>query len=448
VTATKRGKPTILCIDDEEVVRTSLKEQLKREFGGEYRVETAESGEAALELLGELEDPAASVPLVIADQIMPGIKGDEVLIEIHRRLPRTLKVLLTGHASVESVGNAVNQANLYRYIAKPWARDDLNLTVREALRRYFNERLLDEQNAELRALNDALAKRAQAFFRFVPRDFLRLLGSQDHYEEVQLGASVDLEVAVMFADIRGFTTLAEAMSPNELIGFVNRYIGVIEPAISRNDGFIDHIAGDGIMSLFDRGPDRAIQAAIEMRARLEELNADRRAAGHLPVTIGIGINYGRLTLGTIGSPTRLKCGVVGDRVNLAARVEALTSVYGSCVLVTDATMAAVSDRAAYHARHVDRVVVKGRSTPVTLLQILDAEPPAVREARLRTLEVYEQACTAWYEGRLDEAASLFASVLAQDPSDPDAARFFARCEKLQREGVPPGWNGVTLLTQK
>jgi tetratricopeptide repeat protein len=140
--------------------------------------------------------------------------------------------------------------------------------------------------------------------------------------------------------------------------------------------------------------------------------------------------------------------VVGDRVNLAARVESLTSVYGSCVLVTDETLAAVPDPAAYHARHVDRVVVKGRSTPVTLLQILDAEPPAVREARLRTLGVYEQACAAWYEGRLDAAASLFAQVLEQDPGDPDAARFLARCEKLQREGVPPGWNGVTLLTQK
>jgi PAS domain S-box-containing protein len=141
------------------MVLVSLRDQLVRHLERQYDIELAESGEEALEIFEELAAEGIEIPLIISDQLMPGIKGDELLIAIHAQYPKTLKILLTGQASAESVGNAVNAANLYRYIAKPWDGGDLMLTVTEALRRYKQDKQLAEQNAELQQLNASLEQK-------------------------------------------------------------------------------------------------------------------------------------------------------------------------------------------------------------------------------------------------------------------------------------------------
>lgn len=153
------SKFAILCIDDELVVLDSLKEQLKRHFGKKYYIEVAGDGLEALEIFEELTAEGIEVSLAISDAHMPDMKGDEILIKIHEFSPNTLKILLTGRASADVVGNAVNQANLYRYIAKPWDETDLILTVTEALRRYEQERELAQKNEALRQLNASLEQK-------------------------------------------------------------------------------------------------------------------------------------------------------------------------------------------------------------------------------------------------------------------------------------------------
>jgi len=145
------NKPVIICVDDEKVVLTSLKEQLKRAFGKDYSVETAENGEDALDLYEELTEDEVEVPVIISDYIMPGMKGDELLQRIHNLAPKMLKILLTGQANTEGVTNAVNYANLYRYMAKPWEQEDIVLTVSEAIRSWLQEKQIREQNEQLRA---------------------------------------------------------------------------------------------------------------------------------------------------------------------------------------------------------------------------------------------------------------------------------------------------------
>ena len=147
------GKPTILCIDDEMLVLTSLRDALSQMFGTDYRIEIAASGEEALEVITELVQSHTEIPLIISDQMMPGVKGDELLAKIHQIYPRTLKVMLTGQASAEAVGNAVNQADLFRYIAKPWSDTLLIGVVQEALTQYFQDKQLDEINTVLEQVN-------------------------------------------------------------------------------------------------------------------------------------------------------------------------------------------------------------------------------------------------------------------------------------------------------
>lgn len=149
-------KGAILCIDDEPIVLESLKEQLKRRFGNSYYIEVAESGEEALLLIEELEQDGIEITLIISDQIMPRMQGDELLINIHKQYPKTVKILLTGQASAEAVGNVVNKANLYRYVAKPWDEADLCLTVTEALRSYTQDKQLTKQNEALQKINEQL----------------------------------------------------------------------------------------------------------------------------------------------------------------------------------------------------------------------------------------------------------------------------------------------------
>jgi two-component system, sensor histidine kinase and response regulator len=155
------AEKVILCIDDESIVLDSLKEQIQQGFKGDYIVETAESGDEAMEILNDLDDEGKIIQIVIADFIMPGMKGDALLSKIHSRKPAAKTILLTGQASIEGVSNAVNNANLYRFISKPWEKDDLVLTLREAVKSYEQEETIFRQNEELLELNASLEKKVE-----------------------------------------------------------------------------------------------------------------------------------------------------------------------------------------------------------------------------------------------------------------------------------------------
>ncbi|NJL82929.1 MAG: response regulator [Chloroflexaceae bacterium] len=154
-------RPVIICVDDETTVLKSLKAELKAVFKGDYLIEIAQDGNDALELITELLRDGYEIPLIVSDYIMPDMKGDELLRRVHQLLPQTLKVMLTGQATIEAVADAIQYANLYRYIAKPWQNEDLQLTVTEAVRRYRQERQLAEQHAELLEVNHKLAALTQ-----------------------------------------------------------------------------------------------------------------------------------------------------------------------------------------------------------------------------------------------------------------------------------------------
>jgi class 3 adenylate cyclase/PAS domain-containing protein len=188
-------KQVIICVDDETTVLRSLKSELKEAFGNNYLIEIAEGGEEALELLTELLEDGCEIPLIISDYIMPDMKGDELLRRVHLISPKTLKVMLTGQATIEAVGNAIKYAKLYRYIAKPWQSEDLKLTVTEAIYSYFQDKKLAEKNVELQRVNQELEQlnREQG-----------VLIAQLHEKESRLTQFLDaMPVGVGVLDARG-----------------------------------------------------------------------------------------------------------------------------------------------------------------------------------------------------------------------------------------------------
>ena len=287
---------------------------------------------------------------------------------------------------------------------------------------------------------DSLERTYKASRRFVPFEFLEALGKKT-IVDVNRGDHAQLETTVMFVDLRGFTTLCEGMSPGETYAFINEYLSRIEPSISEHGGFIQHFLGDGILALFCRGSssDDATLASLDLLAAVERFNEAREAVGQPPIAVGIGMNSGSLMLGTIGGHERLDANVIGDAVNLAARVEGQTKNLGP-VLMTETTYAGLVDPSRYAVREVDRVIVKGRSAAVSLFELTRTPRP--------TAGLFAEGLAAWRAGDLPTARLRFEGCVDEDRGDLAAALHVQRCRDLEARGLPADWDGVVRLDAK
>ena len=286
-----------------------------------------------------------------------------------------------------------------------------------------------------------------AHAQFVPHQFLQSLG-RANITDVRIGDSVQKEMTILFSDIRGFTPLIEGLTPEKSIEFINQFLGHMEPALLEHGGFIDSYIGDSVMALFDTGVNNAVRAARDMLVALRRLNARRQRAGERAIQIGIGLNTGTVMLGTIGGKNRLKCGVIGDPVNLAARVESLTKQYHAGLLITEATHDRVTDAAFSCARVVDVVQVVGRQQPVRLYEVFDEDPPPLREAKLEVGTDWAEGLQAYYAREFDDAAHRFDTCRAGLPDDTVVAEFLTRARVAAAEGVPEDWTGIVTLRRK
>ena len=269
----------------------------------------------------------------------------------------------------------------------------------------------------------------QAYERFVPRQFLHFL-EKDSIVNVELGDQVQLEMSVLFSDIRDFTTISESLTPQENFRFINSYLSRMEPAIIENNGFIDKYIGDAIMALFGGEADNAVKAAISMLHRLTEYNQHRANCNYIAIRNGIGINTGLLMLGTVGGKSRMDSTVISDAVNLASRVESLTKNYGLSLLITEDTYTRLKHRESYHIRKIDRVQVKGKSQLVTVYEVFDADMPEVKEGKFATLATFSEALFLYNEQQFYAAAQLFDECWRQNPGDRVAQIYFERCQKM------------------
>ncbi|MEQ1909711.1 MAG: AAA family ATPase, partial [Vicinamibacterales bacterium] len=242
-----------------------------------------------------------------------------------------------------------------------------------------NARLFDK----LRAALERQVELTSAHARFVPHTFLEMLG-RPSIADVRLGDHVRGEASILFLDIREFTQRIEDLGPDDAIKFINAFLLRVEPAVQASGGFVDSYVGDAVMAVFDRGPGAAIDAAIAIVRALRAWTSTDEGNGAAPVRVGIGIATGELTFGTIGAANRLKCGVIGDTVNLASRLEGLTKHYGLDLLITEETHRALPDASHYQIREVDLITVAGRKTPVRLYEVFDADPEPLCVQKART----------------------------------------------------------------
>ncbi len=317
----------------------------------------------------------------------------------------------------------------------------------ELLRVLIAQAAVSLENAEL---YDAQRRVTRAQSRFVPYQFLESLERPD-IGRVEPGDYVAKDMSVLFSDLLGFAPMSESLGARAVIALLNTHFSLMEPRIVESGGFIDSFNGDEIMALFAGPADDAVSAGIGMHEALARYNAEARELRdpERPVLrIGVGVNTGPLLLGAVGGRDRLKCGVVGDPVNLASRIESLTRHYGAAMLIGERTHDRLVDPTRYALREVDRVAVKGRHGVTVLYEVLDAEAPERRSAKLATREDLARALSLYRARAFSSARRILETLIERDPVDRVLPLYLARCERYERDPPEDGWDGHERLTHK
>lgn len=269
--------------------------------------------------------------------------------------------------------------------------------------------------------------------------------------EALLGGQLK-EATVFFSDIRSFTTISEKMGAQETVSMLNDYFTDMVEILFNRGGILDKYIGDAIMAVFgtpfatDRDADQAIMASIEMMRSLRAFNTRRAEDGHDPIDIGIGLNTAPVVVGNIGSLKRMDYTVIGDGVNLAARLEGANKMYGSNILASEFTVKALKDD--YIMREADLIQVKGKTEPVSIFEILhhfdEENHPRITEAA----HIFTQALAIYRSRDFKQAITLFTKTMDLMPGDKMSMMYIERCNHFLAEPPAPNWDGVWVMTSK
>jgi len=265
-----------------------------------------------------------------------------------------------------------------------------------------------------------------------------------------LGGS-DKTATILFSDVRGFTTITETLGAQGTVQLLNDYFTIMVDCITEQGGMLDKFIGDAIMAGFglpishDDDEDRAVRASIDMISRLWEWNVEREARGEMPVEMGIGLNTDSVVSGNIGSPKRMDYTVIGDGVNLAARLESACKQYAARILISEYTHDKL--KGVYRSREVDKVVVKGKTEPVGVYEILDFHNEETFPNVMEVLNYFKDGLEKYRHGDWDPAIKSFNEGLKLNPDDFVSSMYIDRCETLKKK-PPKDWDGVWVMTSK
>ncbi|MFC1858171.1 GAF domain-containing protein [Thermodesulfobacteriota bacterium] len=257
---------------------------------------------------------------------------------------------------------------------------------------------------------------------------------------------------ILFSDIRGFTTLSEELGPQGTVSLLNEYFTIMVDCIQSEGGMLDKFIGDAIMAAFgmpipgEDDEDRAMRASISMMKELAILNKERKAAGKKPIGIGIGLNTDWVVSGNIGSPKRMDYTLIGDGVNLASRLESACKTYSANILISENTFKKL--RGTYRVREVDSVVVKGKTEPIAIYEVLEFHTDETFPNLMEVMHYFKDGLMNYRRGNWDKAIQYFEEAFVLNKEDRLTWTYIERCKHLKKN--PPGedWEGVWIMDSK
>jgi len=285
------------------------------------------------------------------------------------------------------------------------------------------------------------------FQRYVPRHVL------DQYiasPESMLVPGKETPLVLLFSDVRSFTTISESMLPSEVVETLNVYFEKMVKIIFDHNGIVDKYMGDGLMAFFGapvRKGDEPLQAVLsgfEMLEALESFNEWQAHRNRKPFRIGIGINYGMVTVGNIGSERKMDYTVIGDQVNVSSRLEGLTKRYQESMLISESVMKKLDGK--FPCRLIDRVVPKGKSASLAIGVYIPRQ--VLSDTETKAWALHEEALRLYYKRQFSEAQTGFQKVSELLPQDKVAASFIERCQANLKRPPGPDWTGAVIMTEK
>jgi len=282
------------------------------------------------------------------------------------------------------------------------------------------------------------------FQKYVPNDVIERFFANP--ESMLVGENRKL--TILFSDIRSFTTISEGLDPAEIVDSLNKYFETMVDVITDHRGIVDKYIGDAIMAFFGApvsrtdDPLQAVLAGLNMIEKLDDFNTWQRQQGREEFHIGIGLNYGEVTIGNIGSEKKMDYTVIGDMVNLASRLEGLTKLYREPVLISESLQVIVKDL--LPCRMVDRVIVKGKTKGVRIYSVRKELTPAMKES----WALHEAGIEKYYNRDFAQGLSYFSKAQKLLPDDHCLSLFIEKCEKYLSNPPPADWSGDTVLNRK
>jgi len=289
----------------------------------------------------------------------------------------------------------------------------------------------------------------QIFQKYVPNDVIEKFFASP--EKMLVGDNRRL--SILFSDIRSFTTISEGLAPDDLVNSLNRYFSGQVDIIYNRNGIVDKYIGDAIMAFWgapEKHADDALQSVLsglDMIGAVEKFNENQKKIGKCEFKIGIGLNYGEVTVGNIGSERKMDYTVIGDAVNLASRMEGLTKTYHSEILISESLfeeLRKTSPDCGLHYRLLDTVAVKGKTKGVRIFTVKKTLSPQEQ----RAWPLHNQGMKLYYSRNFQEAAVKFKEALAVLPGDFNAENFQKRCADYAVNPPPSNWDGVEVMKTK
>jgi adenylate cyclase len=268
-------------------------------------------------------------------------------------------------------------------------------------------------------------------------------------DKLKLGGDMK-ELTVLFSDIRGFTTISEGLSPEEVHRLINEYLTAMTNIVFKNVGTLDKYMGDAVMAIYGAPVDqpdhaqKACDTALEMMQELKVLNAKWVQEGKPLLDIRIGINTGMMMVGNMGSEQRFEYTVLGDAVNLGSRLEGANKSYLTHILISEFTYDKVKDE--FLCMEIDRVRVKGKTRPVKIYQLLGRKDASASE--VETVRSFHQGLQFYREQKWDRAMEAFKTVRSMDKGLYAARLYMERIAVLKSDPPPPDWDGSFTMKEK
>lgn len=352
----------------------------RSEFVAYYNVFTASSIREGYQMLKDYD-----VHVVLIKQKMAEMTGLQFSESISHSHPQILKIILAESSETESLELAIQKNLIYRYIYLPYEASDLKMILDGALKLSEAEYKNRELSREIDRFKSEQEDILKLFKRYVPAEVVSQALSSKEDQLMSPGES--RVVSVLFADIRGFTRFASHLRPSQIVDFLNNYWEEISECVKHNKGYINKYMGDGLLSIFGApvsyidNHENAVSAALDMIDRLKVINEKYADLLGTEIKIGIGINSGEVVVGNVGTDSYMEYTVIGDTVNVASRMEAISKQKPNSIIVSEKTQGLVKH--AFETSERKETVIKDQETAIPYYEVIGKKSDNIYNIRPR-----------------------------------------------------------------